>query len=813
MYFKTEGENIMNDNLTELCNHSLPMLALRGIVLFPKATLHFDVGREKSIKALDAAMKSDQLIFLVAQIDADIAEPTFDQLHTTGVLARVKQVLKQSNDIMRVIVEGISRAVIEEEIDKEPFFSVKIKPVPEISVDNVAASASLRAVKQLFGEYLSVAPNIPRDILQKISSANDVGRLADYIASNILFDYSKKQIILEIDDPIERMDALIEFLTEEIEIIKLENTVNQKTKERIDKNQREYYLREQLHVIQEELGMGEDFETEVLEYREKILRCGFSKEIAELLFRETAKLERLPMGSQESGVIRSYLDACLELPWNKYTKEKLDLEKVKKALDKDHYGLQKVKERIIEILAVRKLSPASHAQIICLVGPPGVGKTSIARSIGKAINRKTERIALGGIRDEAEIRGHRRTYIGAMPGRIIAAITKAKSMNPLLILDEVDKLGNDIKGDPTSALLEVLDMEQNNSFHDHYIDFPFDLSSTMFIATANDASMIPPPLLDRMEVIHLSSYTREEKFTIAKKHLIPKQLKHTGLNASLCKIKDDAVYELIDGYTSEAGVRNLERTLQTLFAKVAVKFLTGDEKKYVITAQNIEEYLGVRKIKPDTVGAFDEVGVVTGLAWTSVGGEVLPVEASVMDGTGKLELTGNLGDVMKESAQAAITCIRSNAAKYGIDPDFYKNKDIHIHAPEGAVPKDGPSAGITMATAVLSALTNTTVNRFVAMTGEITLRGRVLPIGGLKEKTMAAYRFGIKRVLIPEANVPDLEEIDEKVKSAIEFVPVRYFDDVVHQAFTAPIASSENIAVTPVIDKKISNAANSVRTN
>lgn len=802
----------MNDNITETTNYTVPMLPLRGIVLFPNATLHFDVGRDKSIKALNQAMKTDQLIFLSAQTDADVTEPSFDQIYKIGVLARVKQMLKQSNNVMRVMVEGISRAVIESELSEEPFFTVSVWCIPEYPEDTTMASASLRAVKQLFAEYLSVSPNVPRDMLQKISSAKDLGRLSDFIASNILFDFAKKQLILEITDPVERAEKLIELLSEEIEIVKLESTVNQKTKERIDKNQRDYYLREQLHVIQDELGMGEDFESEAFEYREKIMKANLSDDITDILLKEVAKLERMPMGSQEGSVVRSYLDACLDLPWNKYTKEKLDLDKVKKALDKDHYGLDKVKERIIEILAVRRLAPDSHAQIMCLVGPPGVGKTSIARSIGKAVNRKTERIALGGIRDEAEIRGHRRTYIGAMPGRIIAAVTKAKSMNPLLILDEVDKLGNDIKGDPTSALLEVLDTEQNNSFHDHYIDFPFDLSSTMFIATANDASMIPPPLLDRMEVIHLSSYTREEKFAIAKKYLIPKQLKHTGLTASICKIKDDAVYELIDGYTSEAGVRNLERTLQSLFAKIAVKYLTSDVKKYVIAAENVSEYLGIRKIKPDNVGAFDEIGVVTGLAWTSVGGEVLPVEVSVMEGSGKLELTGNLGDVMKESAQAAVTCIRSNAAKYGVDPDFYKNKDIHIHAPEGAVPKDGPSAGITMATAVLSALTNTPVNRFVAMTGEITLRGRVLPIGGLKEKTMAAYRFGIKKVLIPEANVPDLEEVDEKVKNEIEFVPVRYFDDVVQQAFSAPITATDKIAVAPIIDKKI-GIANTARTN
>ncbi|MGN0518629.1 MAG: endopeptidase La [Acutalibacteraceae bacterium] len=791
---------------------TVPMLALRGIVLFPDATLHFDVGREKSVNALNAAMDQNRLIFLVAQRDAEVTDPGFNDIYRIGVLAEIKQVLKQPGNIMRVMVEGIYRAGIVEEVSDKDFFTASVSCIDERSSDSPKANAALRAAKQVFAEYVALVPKMPKDMLEKIANCKDAGRLADYMAANLLIDFAKKQAVLEMINPVSRLEKLIELLSEEIQIIELESTVNQKTKERIDKNQREYYLREQMRVIQEELGMDDDPEFESFEYREKIAKLNLSEEITETLMKEAAKLEKLPFGAQEGNVIRTYLDSCLELPWNKFTKEKIDIEKVKKSLDKDHYGLDKVKERILELLAVRKLSPEAHGQIICLVGPPGVGKTSIARSIGKAINRKTERIALGGIRDEAEIRGHRRTYIGAMPGRIMAAVKKAKSMNPLIILDEVDKLGNDIKGDPTSALLEVLDSEQNNSFHDHYIDLPFDLSNVMFITTANDASAIPAPLLDRMELISLASYTREEKFHIAKKHLIPKQLKNAGLTASICKLKDDAIYALIDGYVREAGVRNLERTIQVLFAKVALKLLSDNTSKFTINAADVQSYLGARKYKDESVSENDEIGVVTGLAWTSVGGEVLPVEVAVMDGTGKIELTGNLGDVMKESAHAAITCIRSNAQDFGVDADFYKNKDIHIHAPEGAVPKDGPSAGITMATAILSALSNSPVDRYTAMTGEITLRGRVLPIGGLKEKTMAAYRYGIKRVIIPADNLSDLEEVDPKVKEAIEFVPVSNFTQVADLAIKR-VVTDDNMPVASIIAEKQHKSTDVMRTN
>lgn len=757
----------------------LPVLPLRGLVLFPDMMLHFDIGRKKSALAVEYAMKHDQLIFLTAQKDPVTNDPKIADIHSVGTIARIVQILRQPDNIIRVVVEGISRAKICEEGRKKPFLTAVVEKISKIIPANDATEkAYIRSAKDIFERYISLSPKIASDILYKISSTNDGGELCDYIAGNVLLDYICKQEILETLNISERLETLIEFLTDEIFIMEVEESVKQKARERIDENQREYFLREQLRVIEEELDEDDEFSGEIREYAEKIQELHLKKSTEDVLIKECEKLRKLPYGSQEANVIRTYLDACLELPWNVKDEEVIDINHVRKELDKNHYGLEKVKKRIIETLAVRKLSPEIKGQIICLVGPPGVGKTSIAQSIAKAINRKSQRIALGGVHDEAEIRGHRRTYIGSMPGRIINAIKLAGTNNPLIILDEIDKLGNDYKGDPTSALLEVLDAEQNSEYTDHYIDLPFDLSSVFFITTANDYSSIPQPLLDRMDVIEVDSYTREEKFNIAKKHLVPKLMKKCNMKAAQFKITDTGLYDIIDSYTREAGVRNLERVIESLLRKAAVKILDEECVKFTVNVKNIEDILGPRKYKSETIEKKNLVGVVNGLAWTSVGGTMLPIEVAAVQGTGKIELTGSLGDVMKESAKTAITCVRSYADFLGIDGEFYKNLDIHIHAPEGAVPKDGPSAGITMATAIVSALTGKAVKHDIAMTGEITLRGRVLPIGGLKEKSMAAYRVGAKTVIIPQDNEPDLYEVDPVVKNAVNFVPVSDFRQV-----------------------------------
>ena len=649
---------------------------------------------------------------------------------------------------------------------------------------------------------MELTPKLPSDILFKIGLSNNAGELADYVAGNVLLDYTIKQSILETLNVSDRLEYLIDALQNEIYILEIEQEIIDKSKERIDQSQREYYLREQLRTIEEELGHDDSPEFESQKLRDKVLELKLSQENEKALLKECSKLEKTPYGSNEAAVIRTYIDTCLELPCNESTQEKIDLPKVRKALDKRHYGLTKVKERIVEQLAVRKLTDKAKGQIICLVGPPGVGKTSIAQSIAEAINRKSERIALGGVKDEAEIRGHRRTYIGSMPGRIINAVKKSKVNNPLIILDEVDKLSNDYKGDPTSALLEVLDAEQNHSFHDHYIDLPFDLSNVMFITTANDYDAIPAPLRDRMEVIELDSYTRQEKFFIAKKHLIPKQLELNGLTKNNFKITDKAIYMLIDSYTREAGVRTLERVIASVMRKSAVKIVDNVVDEIKVTDKDIEALLGPVKYLDDNNGKKDDVGVVNGLAWTSVGGTLLPIECVVVKGSGKIELTGSLGEVMQESAKAAITCIRSKAEMYDIDPSFYKDYDIHIHAPEGAVPKDGPSAGITMATAIFSALTSRFVRHDFAMTGEITLRGKVLPIGGLKEKSMAAYKAGIKNVVIPKDNERDITDIDETVKKHINFIPVSTIDEVLGLAVKPMSKSSKKLKTDVIIPER-----------
>ncbi|MBQ5347835.1 MAG: endopeptidase La [Ruminococcus sp.] len=772
--------------------YNLPVLPLRGLVVFPKTMLHFDVGRKQSQTAINIAMKRDQLIFLVTQKNPAVKEPKANDLFSTGVVARIVQVLRQPDDTTRVIVEGLYRAYIDDFIDNKRCLFARV-----CCYDNSEQPQStheialIRQIKGTFDNFARLVPKLNSDILFRVATCDNGGELADFIAGNALPDFNDKQLILETTDVIERLETLLDIMNQEIYILQIEEKIGERAKERIDKSQREYFLREQKSVIEEELGESDNPTTESEEYKQKIKALKLPEDSEKYLLKECDKLSKMPMGSHDVPVICTYLDTILDLPWNNSTKDNLNLKQLEKKLDKNHYGLNKVKERIVEQMAVRKLNPEIKGQIICLVGPPGVGKTSIAQSLSEAIGRKSARIALGGVRDEAEIRGHRKTYIGAMPGRIINAIKTAGTNNPIIILDEIDKLGADYKGDPTSALLEVLDGEQNNKFVDHYIDIPFDLSKVMFITTANDASRIPAPLFDRMEVIEIGSYTREEKFNIAKKHLVPKQIKECGLTTDVVKFTQKGIYTLIDYYTREAGVRRLEQEIAKLIRKFAVEYVKGEKETVKFTDKNISDYLGAQKFTDEKLGETDEIGVVNGLAWTAVGGTLLPIEVSVMPGDGKIILTGSLGDVMQESAKAAVTCIRAHSEFLNIDSDFYKEKDIHIHAPEGAVPKDGPSAGITMTTAIYSALSMRAVRRDIAMTGEITLRGKILKIGGLKEKTMAAYKAGIKKVYIPKSNLADLEEIDSVVKDNIEFIPCEYFTEVINDATVEPVVANE----------------------
>lgn len=768
----------MNDtpNIVEL-----PVLPLKGLVVFPDMILHFDVGRKRSKAAVEAAMLNNQEIFVTTQKLTSVNRPKLDDVYKVGVICNITQIVNQQEDIIRVTIQGKYRGILKEITTDTNCLFAKVEEVPRSEItDSEKGDALVRAAKNVFEQYISITPSFSTDYLYKLSLCKDASEIADYIASNIITDYTNKQTILNIFDIEARLEALIELLLEEINVIEIENDIVEKARQNIEKNQRDYFLREQLAVIQEELGEQDNPESE--EYKKKILDLHLDEEIEKTLLKECAKLQKMGYSNQEATVIRTYLDTCLDLPWNKFTTDKLEIHKVRKSLDKEHYGLNKVKDRIIEQLAVKILNRKNNSQIICLVGPPGVGKTSIAQSIAKAIGKNSARIALGGIHDEAEIRGHRKTYIGSMPGRIINAMRSAKSMNPLIILDEVDKLGQDYKGDPTSALLEVLDSEQNSTFVDHYLEIPFDLSNVMFITTANDLSLIPAPLRDRMDIIELPSYTREEKLNIAKKHLIKKQLELNGLDKTQFKISSKGIYSLIDYYTREAGVRSLERTIASLMRKSAVKILMEEVDSVSITDKNVQEFLGAYKFTDDTKSKRNEVGVVNGLAWTSVGGTLLPIEVALMPGKGNIQLTGSLGEVMQESAKIAITCIRTMSEKYIINNDFYRKNDIHLHAPEGAVPKDGPSAGVTMATAIFSALTNMPVRSDVAMTGEITLRGKVLPIGGLREKSMAAYRNGMKTVIIPYDNIKDLEEVDDVVKEKVEFKPVKHITEVLEIA-------------------------------
>lgn len=760
-------------------------VAMRGMVAFPKMVMHFDIARKKSIKAIDYAIKNGGKIFLVAQKDTLIDDPKKSDLYKIGIVAEIRQILKMpDNHIIKVLIEGMYKASVTELSEHNGALIAKVKKLPSysrISLDDYEIQALLRSVKDVFEQYSSFFPRMPKEIIGTIMCQESPVKLFEAIVFNSSLSFQDKQMLLEAGNILEKLSALLSCLVSEIEILKLEREISEQTQENIDKGQREYYLREQLRVIQSQLG--DDDEEEYFEYISKITELKTTEENRDKLLKEADKLSKISSSSQEAFVIRNYLDTCLSLPWGKFTKDKISIKKSSSILEKDHYGLKKVKERILEFLAVHALNPDIKGQIICLVGPPGIGKTSIGRSIAKAMGRNYVRVSLGGVRDEADIRGHRKTYVGAMPGRIITAMQQAGSSNPLILFDEIDKLCSDIKGDPSSAMLEVLDNEQNYAFRDHYIELPFDLSKAVFITTANTTSTIPQPLLDRMEIIELTSYTAEEKFHIAKKHLIPKQLKEHGLKSSQLKIEDNAIHSIIAHYTKEAGVRNLERYIASLCRKAAKKIASDEVKKVVVKSNNLTDYLGIYKYLDDLKSDNNQVGVVNGLAWTSVGGVLMPLEVLVLDkGKGNIEVTGSLGDVMKESAKIAVSYSRSVADKYNIDTEFYKNNDIHIHAPEGAVPKDGPSAGVTMSTALISALSGIPVKSNVAMTGEITLHGKVLPIGGLREKTMAAFKAGIETVIIPSLNKADVEEVDDVVKKKLNFVYAENIEQVLDNA-------------------------------
>lgn len=763
----------------------LPAIALRGLVVFPNNLVHFEVGRAKSIAAVEWAMANNSNVFLVTQKEMGTDEPAAEDLYAYGVVAEVKQVLRVSDELVKVLVEGKTRAKMLGLDGSGSFLLASVRPAPVRGVkadDSIRLEALLRSLKSCFDEYLGMNPRLGKDVVFSIVSSDDPVFLSEYIPANLLFRYEDKQAVMNENTLTGRLQRLIEMLRRECQVMRVEKEIADKVNEAMDRNQREYYLHEQLHVINDELGEGDDTHAEADEYRRRIQELHLAEDSEKKLLKEVDRLAKMQGSNQEAAIIRTYLDTCLDLPWNTFTVDDLDIARAQQILDRDHYGLKKVKDRILEILAVRKLSPDVKAQIICLAGPPGVGKTSIARSIAESLGRKYVRLSLGGVRDEAEIRGHRRTYIGAMPGKIISAMITAKSSNPLMLLDEIDKLAGDFRGDPAAALLEALDPEQNGTFNDHFLDIPYDLSHVLFITTANDLGSIPGPLRDRMDVIELPSYTRVEKYNIARKHLLPKQLKLCGLSGKVT-LSQSALYDIIDGYTREAGVRNLERTITSVLRKCARKIASGEVESVSVTASSLEDLLGPRQVKADFLNRTNMVGVANGLAWTSVGGETLPIEVQVMDeGSGKITVTGSLGDVMKESAQLAVTYVRVHAAEYGIDPERLKKCDLHIHAPEGAVPKDGPSAGVTLTTALVSCLSGLPVRGDVAMTGEITLHGNVLPIGGLREKSMAAYREGMKLVLIPKGNEPDLYEVDDEVKKNLEFLPVTNLSQVLEAA-------------------------------
>lgn len=788
MGYRTSKGNgfIMSKYIEKAEVQTLPLIVLRGVVAFPGMMVNCEVDKDsfRSSAAAQAAASSGELVLLASLNDIsepDTGEPEITKLCPVGTVARIKQLIRTPDGDTRLVAEGQCRATLTTIIPLERYTIANVIAKTVVTDDDggLEGEAYLREANKVLQRIVRFIPAVADDIMTHVATIRNPGMYADFVAANILTKYEDKQTILQCFEPMMRIDTLILIMNHEIEILGTENEIHRRVRARINKNQRDYYLREEIKVIQDELGEG----SEADEFFDRIMAARLPDELEKKLLKDNEKLMKLPFGSAEASVISNYLDTCLGLPWTKATRDRVDVTAAQKILDTDHDGLEKVKERILEFMAVKQMSPELKNQIICLVGPPGVGKTSVAASIARAMKRKYVRVSLGGVRDESDIRGHRKTYIGAMPGRIIQALGQVGVRNPLILLDEIDKLTRDAHGDPSSALLEVLDPEQNKFFRDHFIEMPFDLSECFFIATANTLDTIPKPLIDRMEIIELTSYTREEKMSIAQHHLIPKQLKKHGLNRRMLKISEDAVAELIDYYTREAGVRNLERAIASLCRKAARKLLMDTSKKQItIGSENIKEYLGPRKLRPDHISDENEVGTVNGLAYTEVGGDMLKIEVAVLDGTGKLELTGSLGDVMKESAHAALTYTRSIATEYGIPTDFYQKKDIHIHVPEGAVPKDGPSAGVTMMTALVSALSGIPVRRDVAMTGEITLRGNVLPIGGLKEKTMAAYTAGVDTVLIPADNMGDLDEIDPVAKANLNFVPCRRAADVLSVA-------------------------------
>ncbi len=789
---------------------NLPVIAMRGLTVFPRMTTSFDIERAISVRALERAMENGEEIFLVTQRGLAVDEPEEKDLYEIGTVARVTQILRISERVLRVMMEGERRARLKRLWQREPYLQAQIELIdePPLPRQGKRTEAMLRQTYASFTEYAELTQKLPDEVYAAILGTNDPGYLADFIAQQINLRYQDKQEILSELRPLPRLQRMNEILRREIDVTAMEQDIESKVRSRVGRIQKDFVLREQIKVLQNEIGEGgEDEELDV--YRERIAAAKLPEEAEKKLLKDVDRLAKQPFGSAEASVLRNYLDTCLDMPWGVETKERASVDAARRILDRDHYGLQKVKERILEFVAVRQLNPEAKGQILCLAGPPGVGKTSIALSVAKAMNRKAARLSLGGVRDEADIRGHRKTYIGAMPGRIIEAITRSGSMNPLLVLDEVDKLSSDGRGDPASALLEVLDSEQNHAFRDHYLEIPVDLSRVMFIMTANTLDTIPRPLLDRMEIIEIPSYTDEEKLRIAQQHLLPKERKANGLTAAALRVDEDAIRAAIARYTRESGVRSLERQLGKLCRKAAMQLATGSAKRVTVTEKNLADFLGTPRITPERIPERDLVGVVNGLAWTEVGGEILPVEVGVMEGSGKLELTGNLGDVMQESCRAALSCLRQRAQELGIAPDFYKTKDIHIHFPEGAIPKDGPSAGVAIATAVLSALTNRPVRRDVAMTGEITLRGRVLPIGGLREKTMGALRAGVHTVIIPKDNEKDLNEIDPSVREKLRFVPVETVDAVFASALVLPekcAASGSREGFLPVQESGLPSA-------
>lgn len=760
----------------------MPLLALRGIIVFPGMTVNLDVGRDKSINAVNAAMQLDKKILLVTQRDAETADPKREELYNYGVVAEIKQLLKLPSGAIRILIQGLERAELTSLIDapfKDTYLEGFAMPVASIEPEeNSETEAMRRVLLQSFEKWLVTGKKVTTEVMLNFKNITTAGEIADIIAGYLTISIDEKEELLELADVKERMHKLHTFLCKELEIAELEKNITQEVRKQIEKNQREYYLREQIKVINKELGEGDERQAEVDEYKKQMEGRDLPPEVADKINKELDRLYKMPPMMAESGVIRNYVETLLALPWGIYGKDNFDLKHAEKVLNKDHYGLEKVKERILEYLAVRALTKSGKGPILCLVGPPGVGKTSLAQSVARAIDRKFTRMSLGGVHDEAEIRGHRRTYIGAMPGRIIHGMQTCGVMNPVFLLDEVDKMSSDFRGDPASALLEVLDPEQNNTFSDHYVEIPFDLSQVFWIVTANTVETIPPALLDRMEVVQLSSYTEDEKVKIAELHLLPKERQNNGLTAKTLSITEDALRMIIRGYTREAGVRNLERKIAAVCRKTALRIVNGEAKSAKVTAKNLHKYLGKVIYLEDDVNLEAAAGICTGLAWTRVGGELLKVEVVACKGKGHLALTGQLGDVMKESAQAGYTYIRSRADELGLAKDFYETTDIHIHLPEGAIPKDGPSAGITMATAMISALTGRKVKKNLAMTGEITLSGRVLPVGGIKEKFLAAHRYGVKTIIMPAKNEQDLEELPANVRAKMHFIPVKHMDEV-----------------------------------